>query len=355
MENNNDDMSLFDSDLELNFDYESENDYNKSDDDDLDKDDENIKPIDEEDDSQESVDGDEDESEGDSDDDDSSPNLYSSFSTVLYEQGIIPSLDSSTKIETIDDLAEAIKKEIELQYDSRLSETLNNLDLEKIANSKKEIFELEQVNEDYLKDNLEVAKKMIYQDYLNQGLSEDRATKLLRKTIDLGEDMIIEDALESKESLQLFNKKIEDFELEQYKQNKLEETRQQQKVESSIKNFIYNSKEVIQGVPNTKVLQDKVFKNMTEVVIKNPETGEMMNQLMADRSKNPLEFDTRMYYLYTMTNGFKDLGTVQKSVTSSTVKNLEKVLRKTKWEDNGTPSYLDDPESYGGIGSELVM
>jgi hypothetical protein len=63
---------------------------------------------------------------------------------------------------------------------------------------------------------------------------------------------------------------------------------------------------------------------MTEVVSKNPETGEMMNKFMTDRSKNPIEFDTKVYYLYELTNGFQDLGNIQKTVASKTVKDFEK-------------------------------
>lgn len=352
-------MSLFNSDnLELNFD----NDYFKNEDldeDDQDQDEDIKKPVEEEDDkTPESVDGeDDDKDEGeDSDDDDSSPNLYSSFSNVLFEQGIIPSLESSEKIKSIDDLAEAIKKEIEIQADLKTNEKLESLDLEKIAISKKTEIELESIDEDFLKNNLEKAKDLILKDYLNQGLSEDRARKMLRKTIDLGEDVVIEEALESVQSLKVFEKKQQELELQNYEQRKQQELRQQEELNNTIKDFVFNSKEIIKGIPNTKVLQERVYKSMTEVVSKNPETGEMMNKFMSDRSKNPIAFDTKVYYLYELTNGFTDLGNIQKTVASKTIKDFESTLRKTKFEEDGVPNYLQDPDSYGGrFGSELVL
>jgi hypothetical protein len=94
---------------------------------------------------------------------------------------------------------------------------------------------------------------------------------------------------------------------------------------------------------------------MTEVVSKNPQTGELENKFMKDRSGNPIEFDTKMYYFYELTNGFTDLGKISTNVNSKAVKDLEKALRKTKFEDNGTPGYLSDPNSYSGFGSELVI
>lgn len=355
MEENENEMSLFNSDnLELNFDINYDEDAQ-----DLDPDkDENKDLVDEDtnDILQESVDEeDEDKDEGDSVDDDASPNLYTSFSDVLIEHGIIPSLDSSKGIKTIDDLGDAISKQIEIEAENRANEKLSNLDLEKIGIARKSVIELDSITEDYLKENPEVAKDIILKDYLNQGLSEDRAKRQLKKAIDLGEDVVIEEALESKESLKEFNRRLEQNEIESSKQRLLDEAKQQEEINNTIKNFVFNSKEVIQGIPNTKALQDKVYKSMTEVVTKNPETGEMMNKFMTDRSKNPIEFDIKMYYLYELTNGFANLGNIQKTVTSKSVKNLESVLRKTSFEDNGTPAYLNDAESYGGIGAELVL
>lgn len=355
MENENDFMSAFGSDMELNFDefIQDNEDQEVDDTEGL----ENDKPIDgEDDDLQENVDGDEDDnSEGDDSDDESSPNLYSSIANVLHEQGIIPSLESSEDIKTTDDFVGALKKEIDIQTERRLQEYLDNLDLEKIASSKKALVDLDNIDEDYLKDNLEVAKDLIYRDYLNQGLSEDRARKMLKKTIDLGEDIILEDALESRDSLKEFEKRQAEVEQERYKENIRLQKEQQEQTDNAIKKYIFESPEIVKGIPNTKVLQEKVFKTMTEIVAKNPQTGEFENKLMKDRSVNPIEFDTRMYYFYELTNGFKELGKFETTLNSKATKTLEKVLRKTKFEDNGTPGYMQDSNSYGGFGSELVL
>jgi hypothetical protein len=353
-------MSIFNSGNELSFDSQ----YLDEDLDDNDENDESLdndlndknKPIEGED--SEDVDGNEDdESEGDDSDDDSSPNLYSSISDVLIEQGLLPSLESSKDIKDVNTFTEALKIEIDNQTKLRIDEYLNNLDLEKIATSKKALIELDAIDENYLKENLEVAKDIILRDYINQGLSEDRARKMLRKTIDLGEDILLEDALESKESLKVFESKQAALELQRVEQEKINQAKEQEKIDNSIKQFIFDSKEVIKGIPNTKAIADKVFKTMTEVVAKNPQSGELENKFMNDRSKNPIEFDTKMYYLYELTNGFSDLSKIKTVATSSATRNLEKAIRKVKFEDNGTPGYLTDPASYtgGNFGSELVI
>jgi hypothetical protein len=357
MEDENDLMSLFSSNQELNFSIDNdENDDSIIDDN---TNDENINndTIDEDVDSQEGVDSDEDDgSEGDDSDDGSSPNLYSSISAVLFEQGILPSLESSENIKSSDDFVNAFKQELEIQSNLKANAYLETLDLEKIATHRKDSVALDNINEDYLKSNLEVAKDIILRDYINQGLSEDRARKQLRKAIDLGEDVIIEEALESVDSLKEFNlKQEEQVKLNAQKQYVLQQEEQRQ-IEDNVKKQIFNNSEIIKGISNTKILQEKVYRSMTEIVSKNPNTGELENKFIKDRNLNPIEFDVKMYYLYELTNGFKDLDNISKTVNSKAVKKLEITLRKTRFEDSGAPGFLQDPESYsGGYGSELVL
>lgn len=357
MENENEDfMSLFGSNQELNFDIpnDDENTDDIIEDDIIDKD-INKNTIDENEDSQEGVDGDED-SEGDDSDDESSPKLYSSISAVLFEQGILPSLKSSEDIKTSEDFVNAFKQELEIQSNLKVSAYLETLDLEKIATHRKDNLLLDSIDEDYLKSNLEVAKDIILRDYINQGLSEDRARKQLRKAVDLGEDIIIEEALESIDSLKEFNSRQEEqVKIDAQNQSKLMQD-EQRLIEDNVKKQVFNSSEIIKGIPNTKILQEKVYRSMTEIVSKNPTTGELENKFIKDRNLNPIEFDVKMYYLYELTNGFKDLDNISKTVNSKAVKKLETTLRKTRFEDNGAPGFLQDPDSYSsGYGSELVL
>jgi hypothetical protein len=356
MEDENDLMSLFSSNQELNFSIDDNENDESIIDDDTNNENINNDTIDEDVDSQEGVDGENDNSEGDDSDDESSPNVYSSFSDVLMEQGLLPSLESSENIKDINGLVEALKIEIENQTNLKANAYLDSLDLEKIAIHRKDSVSLDNINEDYLKSNLEVAKDIILRDYINQGLSEDRARKQLRKAIDLGEDIIIEEALESVDSLKEFNlRQEEQVKLDAQKQYALQQEEQRQ-IEDNVKKQIFNNSEIIKGISNTKILQEKVYRSMTEIVSKNPNTGELENKFIKDRNLNPIEFDVKMYYLYELTNGFKDLDNISKTVNSKAVKKLETTLRKTKFEDSGAPGFLQDPESYsGGFGSELVL
>jgi hypothetical protein len=309
----------------------------------------------------EEVAGDEDEDGGG---DENSPNLYSSLATVLHEQGLLPSLDlQSNKIGSVDDIANAFKAEIEGNVKSKMVEALgedgynavmNGIPITELAKTREAQATLDSITPEALQSDLELSKRVIYQDYLNQGISEDRAQRLLKRVIDSGEDAILEDAAESLTSLKVYEQRqLENKQLEYQKQQEAEQARQAQ-LETELKNKIYNSKELIQGAKLNKAMQDKVFKSMTEIVGKN-ENGVLENKLMRERRENPVEFDAKLYYIYELTNGFKDLSKVLNTTRSSAVDELERSLRQTKHQDSGTPNYLQDGESYFGPNDEIVF
>lgn len=296
-----------------------------------------------------------DKSEGDDTDDGNSPNIFSSLSEVFVEQGLLPSLESPEKIKDVDSFVSAFQKEIQNQSQVALERYLENLDLNSIAESKKSIMELDSINEDYLKENLDKAKELIKTDLLNQKLPEEKANRLLKKIIDLGEESIIEEALESKENIKNYNSLKEKEIIEQRKIELENERIEAQKIEEKIKSIVLESKEIIPGVKNTPAFSQSLLKSMNEVVAKNPQTGELENAFTHERSKDPITFDIRMYAAFLMTKGFTDLSSIFAKEKTNATKRFEKVLRQTKFEDNGLPSFMQDNESYDGFGSQLVL
>lgn len=359
MEENENEMSIFDSDQSFELDYdeietteevENTEDINDDQTEDEDEDPDRVGEEDQEDEDN----SEENETEDNNDADDSSPNLYSSLVNILHEQGVIPSLDSSEKIETAEDLINIVKREINIQADTKLDDYLNNLDLSKIAEVKKDSMSLESINEDSLKEDVELAKQIILKDYMNQGLSEDKAKRYLKRTIDSGEEFLLEEANESLESLKQFEKKQIEVSKENAKKQLQEQVKEQERLDLELKNKIFNSEEIIKGVKSNKALKDRVYKSMTEIVSKNPETGILENKLMQDRAKNPLEFDIKMYSIYELTNGFTDFDKILKTTKSKATLDLEKAIRNNKIKEDSTPTWAQDDQSYDGFGSELV-
>lgn len=351
-------MGLFEGNQELNFNFtlpdddhieEEENDENTNVEDTTLENDNN--PV--EDDSSEEVDEEDVEDEG-GDGGESSSNLYSSLAAFVHEQGLLPSLDIDLKdIKSADDFANVFNKELEIQAELRVNEYLANLDLNKIGVAKKEIQDLNSINTDSLKNDIELAKRVIYDDYLNQGLDEKKITRMMNRLIDLGEDAILEDAEESLQSLKEFKTREIEKETQSYKERLEADKIEQAKLDEQMKKTIYESKDLISGLKPNKSLQDKVYKSINDIVGKSPD-GTFENKFMRERRENPLEFEIRMYHIYELTNGFKDLSKISTNAKSSAVKDLEQIARKTKLKDNGTPLWAQDENTYSNFNGHVL-
>lgn len=306
-----------------------------------------------EDDSSEEVDEEDVEDEG-SEGSESSSNLYSSLAAFVHEQGLLPSLDIDLKdIKSADDFANVFNKELDIQAELRLNDYLANLDLDKIGSVKRDIQDLNTINTDLLKEDIDLAKRIIYDDYINQGLDEKKATRMLNRLIDLGEDAILEDAEESLQSLKEFKNREIERETQSYKEKLEADKIQQAQLDEQMKKTIYESKDLISGLKPNKSLQDKVYKSINDIVGKSPD-GTFENKFMKERRENPLEFEIRMYHFYELTNGFKDLSKISTNAKSSAVKDLEQIARKTKLKDNGTPLWAQDENTYSNFSGHVL-
>lgn len=350
-------MGLFEGNQELNFNFAiPEDDYTEEE-----ENTENINVEDStlendnhvEDESSEEVDEEDVEDEG-GEGSESSSNLYSSLAAFVHEQGLLPSLDIDLKdIKSADDFASVFNKELDIQAELRLNDYLANLDLNKIGIAKKDINDLNSIDENVLKNDIDLAKRIIYDDYLNQGLDEKKANRMLNRLIDLGEDAILEDAEESLQSLKEFKNREIEKETNSYKERLEAEKINQAKLDEQMKKTIYESKDLISGLKPNKSLQDKVYKSINDIVGKSPD-GTFENKFMKERRENPLEFEIRMYHFYELTNGFKDLSKISTSAKSSAVKDLEKIARQTKLKDNGTPLWQQDANTYDNIQGHVL-
>lgn len=292
-----------------------------------------------------------------------SPNLFSSVATVLQEQGLLPSLDiAENKIESVEDLANAMKAEAEELAKSTIIEKLGEEGYEYINKGvsvdeynayKVTADTLNTITEDSLSEDLELSKKVIYQDYINSGISETKATKLIDRLSELGDDSILEDAKESLVNVKNFNKaELDSKAADIAAQNALIE-KQQEEVEKQLKKSVYDTKELIKGQSINKVFQDKVYNSMTKIVGKSP-NGNPENALMKQRREDPVDFDTKLYYVYELTKGFKDFSKFTASAKSSAIQDMERALQNNSINNSETPGFLQDNESYSdGLGAEI--
>ncbi len=364
-------MGFFDSndDLELNLGEDQFTDYNDDNNDDGDQNNDTIDTNnnpgedDSEKDGSESVAEEDDSNEGNGDDD--SPNLFSSVASVLHGEGVLPSLDiENLNIESAEDLATAVKSEVQNLYKSKLIEQFGEDGYEFVANGVpiKEYQEyqnhteaLENITENALYEDIELSKKIVYQDYINKGLSGDSAARFIERAIESGEDAIIQEAKESLENVKSFNRQQlvdkQQLILQQEKEAEIQRVAEERKVKDSV----YAVTELFKGQTITKSIQDKVYKSITNIV-GNDSQGNPENALMKARREDTVNFDTKLYYLFELTKGFTDFSKVNKTGKNNAISEMQKAMRSNQNSNGDMPGYITDKNSYDGlIGDELNL
>ncbi len=311
-----------------------------------------------EDDSPEGVDGDDtegnDTNEEDDDDNISSPPLYKSLASVLHEQGVLTSVESSDleKVESVQDLADLITKEVKSKELSDLTDLQkeaveafrNGVDLEFFQKQKSVESQLDSITEEILNEDQNLRQQIIYQDFINQGFSEEKAKRLTDRSIAADDD--IEDAKEALESIKNNLKENYKQELENKKLEKEKFEREYKERQEKLKNKILKSEEIIPGYKVNDVIKKQVYKNMIEPVSKNPNTGADENSLMKEQRENPDEFSAKLYFVYTATKGFTDFSFFGKKEKNKAINDLERALKNNQHViTGGDPSFIDDGDA----------
>lgn len=297
----------------------------------------------------------EDVDEGGNDDDksDSSSNLYSSLASVIHEQGLLPSVNiEKLDINNVDDFAKVLRDEQEVQAKLLLEQYIANLDVEKIKQPISDLKNLETVDSDYLANNLEYAKNLIRQDYTNQGLDESKINRIINRLVDLGEEDLIDESLKAKDSLIEQNKEVVEAEKQRQFKERAEIEKQNAKAQEEIKKRVFDS-DIVEGFKPTRTFREKMYNTMTTIVGEDP-NGNPENAFMKSRREDIVGFETRMYAFYELTNGFTDFSKLATTSKSKAVQELEKAARGKIIQNNSTPTYVNDKDSYYGSGDFIL-
>lgn len=322
------------------------------------KDDENINNASDPEDQEEKVGGDEstegDETKSEDNADTSSSALYSSLAAVLSEQGIISLSDDST-IKNADGLVAAVKAQIEEAEYSDLTDNQreylkalrDGVPAKVIEKQQQTAVQWDKMTDEVVEDNEQLRHQLIVQDLLSKGFTQARASKQLKLIVDAGEDL--EEAKLSRESLKVMDltkrtKAIDDAKAEALADNQ-RKTDDLKKIEDSI----HNTDEIIKGVKISSSMRDKVYNNMVTAVGAD-DRGVAVNALTKYSIDNPTDYNTKLYYLWELTNGFQDFSKLEKQKATNAVKKLEKVLKTNpSTVHDSESSFMSDPESYSNI------
>ncbi len=302
----------------------------------------------------ESVDG-EDNNQGDenptfNETGDSSATFYSSIASALKNDGVLENLDEEQigAIMDADSFKAAIEQEISLRLnesDRRIKEALDyGIEPTEISKYQNTLQYLNGLNEEILSAETEEAelerKRLIFQDCINHGMSEQRALREVEKSLNAGTD--IEDAIEALTTNKEFYQKSYDSLINAAKEEEANRRKQIEEKEEELRNLVIDTEEPFDGISIDKATRNKILENIAKPTIKDKD-GNYYTKLQDYQLRHPNEFLHKLGVIFTLTDGFKDIDKfVGKKVRQETNKNIRGLERTLKNQRNygSNPRYI---------------
>ena len=276
---------------------------------------------------------------------------FSSIAKAFAEEGIFPDLkeEEYSKIVTAEDFRGLMEKQVEARLDEAqkiVYDAVNaGVETSTIRSYKNTVDYLKGIKEEAIEDEgsegEQLRKKLIYQDYLNKLGNKDKAAKLTQRSFDAGTD--VEDAKEALTSnMEYFQgefDKIVKEAKEEEKQQKLD----REKKQTALKKSIMEDEKLFGDLQIDNLTRAKIVDNALKPVYKG-EDGGYYTTIQKYEMDNPEDFLKNVSLVYTLTDGFKDMGKLLKGKVTKEVKKglkeIEHVLNNTARTSDGKLDFL---------------
>ena len=294
---------------------------------------------------------------------DTSPqNFYSSIAKACAVDGIFPNLDEEMVSKAGD--AESFRALIEAEVNARLDEKQqriskaleNGVETSDIRQYETILNNLSKITDTTLAAENEQGEKLrrdlIYQDYLNKGVSPERAQKLTERSIDAGTD--VEDAKDALQGNREYFQGRYDKLLQDAQDAADKQQAELQKQEAQLKKAILEDKQLMGDMELDSDVRRRVYETISRPIYKDAETGEYLTALQKYEREHHSDFIKYVGLFMTLTNGFKDFksftkGEVRKEMKKG-LRELEQTLSNTRRNSDGSLNLVggrkSDPESF---------
>lgn len=298
-------------------------------------------------------------------------NFYSSIANALAVDGIFPNLDDETVKKAVDaeSFSDLIEAEISARFDDkqkRISQALENgVEPSDIKKYESTLDYINTITDAAIAEESEKGEQLrynlIYQDFINKGMSPEKAKKYTDRTVDAGTD--VEDAKEALQSNKEFFTNSYNKMLQEAQQQADEEKAERAEQAKQLQTSIMKDKQLFGDMEISNDVRKKAFENISKPVYRDPETGQYMTAIQKYENEHRAEFLKYTGLIFTLTDGFKDFesfakGKVKKEMKKG-LRELEQTLNNTKRAGDGSlrmvTSQKDDPNSFisGGLKLDL--
>jgi len=289
-------------------------------------------------------------------------NIISSFAKAMREDGYLQNLkdEDFESIKDAHSMAEAIKKEVEAQLSQeqlRIKQALDGgVDANEINQYHTAIENLNSITEDIVVADNEKSKNLrmnlIYRDFLNKGIPEEKAKQLTIRSVEGGTDKEdAKDALQANKDY--FQKKYDDL-LKGAEDKKKADQTKFEKQANELKNALLDSEEVFKGFKVDSKTRQKAYDAVTKPVFKTND-GRQLTEVQRFAEEHPVEFRKALGLYFVLSNGFQGIGDllnkeVRKQVQSKLSKFDENLHSRPS---GGSMAYMEGDR--GGAGSESLL
>lgn len=308
----------------------------------------------------------------DNDADGTSPNnFYSSIANACAVDGIFPNLDDETIKKAVDaeSFSNLIEAEINARFDEkqkRISQALENgVEPNDIKKYESTLSYIDTITDAAIAEESEKGEQLrynlIYQDFINKGMTPDKAKKFTDRTVDAGTD--VEDAKEALLSNKEFFTGAYNKMLQDAQQKADEEKAEREKNAKELEKTLMKDKQLFGDMEISNDIRKKAFDSVSKPVYKDPETGDYMTAIQKYESEHRADFLKYTGLIFAMTNGFKNFdsfvkGKVKKEVKKG-LRELEQTLNNTRRNNDGSlrmvTNQKDDPNSFISKGMKLDL
>lgn len=308
----------------------------------------------------------------DNDADGTSPNnFYSSIANACAVDGIFPNLDDETIKKAVDaeSFSNLIEAEINARFDEkqkRISQALENgVEPNDIKKYESTLNYINTITDAAIAEESEKGEQLrynlIYQDFINKGMTSDKAKKFADRTVDAGTD--VEDAKEALLSNKEFFSNAYNKMLQDAQQKADEEKAEREKNAKELEKSLMKDKQLFGDMEISNDIRKKAFDSVSKPVYKDPETGDYMTAIQKYESEHRADFLKYTGLIFAMTNGFKDFDSFAKGQVKKEVKKglreLEQTLNNTRRNNDGSlrmvTNQKDDPNSFISKGMKLDL
>lgn len=295
--------------------------------------------------------------------DGSSPSIYSSIATALKNDGIFPEFSDEelSAASTPEAFAELVQKAVDSRLDEkqkRIDQALGNgIAPDTVKMYEQTLAYLGSVNDESISDESEqgenLRKQLIFNDLLNRGYSQEKATKEVEKSFKSGSD--IEDAKDALEALRTFYQNGYDKIQKEAKEKTENMKKARQQDEAKFRKMILEDDIVLGETKLDKKTRQSVFDAVSKPVYKDPDTGQLLTQVQKFQKENPMEFLKQIGMWFVLTNGGKDFSGLSRQQViaekNKGIRELERKINSSAFDSDGSLKYM----SGTGISNENLL